>query len=129
MHPGPREKWGEAAALETLLGPCFPRAFVTKDILFQTPAPHLRSSSLSVKRQSHSFHPCRPGWRCVGQGALAWQRDGCPGLGGSASYRNQPPRAHTALHAWPYAGGSSHQLRHGALVTALAGGLASSPRV
>lgn len=67
---------GEAAVLETLLGPCFPRVFVTKDILFQIPTPHLRSSSLSVRRQS--FFPSPPA-RLVGTGqvGLAWQRVGC----------------------------------------------------
>lgn len=68
---GPERRWGEAVVLEMLLGLCFPQLFVTKDILFQIPTPHLRSSSLSVKRRSHSFHPCCPGWRCVGRVGLA----------------------------------------------------------
>lgn len=33
------------------LGPCFLQAFVTKDVLFQTPTPHLRSSSIFMKRR------------------------------------------------------------------------------
>lgn len=45
--------------------------------MFQIPTPHLRSSSLSMKRWSNSFHPCWPGWRCVGQVVLAWQRVSC----------------------------------------------------
>ena len=97
--PGPGESRGEAAALETPPGPRFPRVFVTKDIWFQIPAPHLRSSSLSVKGRSHSFHPCPPGWRCAGQVVLARQRDGCGSLGSgrasaaACSAGAQPPRA------------------------------------
>lgn len=55
------------------LGPCFLQAFVTKDVLFQIPTPHLRSSSIFVKRWNNSFHACWPGWVCMGQVMLAWQ--------------------------------------------------------
>lgn len=55
----------EVASLETTAGAMFSLSlccFVTKDVLFQLPTPHLRSSSIFVKSQSNSFHPCWPGW-------------------------------------------------------------------
>ena len=79
---------GEAASLETTAGAMFSLSlccFVTKDVLFQLPTPHLRSSSIFVKSQSNFFHPCWPGWVYAGQVVLAWQQDR---LGGEKRYLN-----------------------------------------
>lgn len=65
---------GKAASLETTAGAMFSLSlccFVTKDVLFQLPTPHLRSSSIFVKSQSNSFHPRWPGWVYAGQVMLA----------------------------------------------------------
>lgn len=54
------------------LEPCFLQGFVTKDVLFQAPTPHLRSSSIFVKRRVILSIPAGQ-VGCVGQVLLAWK--------------------------------------------------------
>lgn len=107
---GPRgEIWAKGPPWKPLLGPCFLQAFVTKVVLFQTPAPHLGSSSIFVKRRSNSFRARWPGWARTGQSCRR---------GGDAAGRAEPAPASAPPAGPPCAAGEdSCPLQHPVLLT------------